>query len=118
MICGFIFAETKLSKEAEKLAERIKNCPYLVAVAVSSNKICTAYVVPNEKKWWLEFPKLEPKRLGLKKAEVLICENIIYPKEFMFKTPKTNSKITPCGANCSTCDLKYKYNCDGCPIYT
>lgn len=118
IICGFIFTETRLSKEAEKFAEKIKYCPYLIVLAVSSNKIYSAYIVPEKKRWWLEYPQLEPKKLGLKNAEVYICEKIIFPGKFIFKTPQTKSKINPCGANCSICGLRYKYKCDGCPAYT
>jgi hypothetical protein len=115
MICGFIFAETKSLKETKKFVERIKNCLYLVVQAMDSKEIFSAYIVPEEKRWWLEYPQLEPEKLGLKSAKTYIYKKVCYPERFSPGHPKKRTNIAPCKANCQICRLRCKYNCDGCP---
>jgi len=46
-ICGIIFGETRSAEEAGRLAETMKNCPYVVASGTTSNKIYSVYIVPK-----------------------------------------------------------------------
>ena len=56
-ICGIIVGETLSAEEAGELAEIMKNCPYLVASGTTANMIYSVYVVPEEKKLWLKYPR-------------------------------------------------------------
>ena len=66
-ISGIIVGEALSGEEAEELAEKMKNCPYLVASGTTANMIYSAYIVPEEKKWWLN-PEVNPKATGVEKA--------------------------------------------------
>ncbi len=114
-IFGIIVGEARSAEEAEKLAEMMKNCPYLIASGTSSNKTYSIYIVPEEKKWWLKYPETNPKATGLENAQVYIVENITYPEKFDWKLPKKKTETAPCGADCQTCPLQEEYGCGGCP---
>nr|MDO8135533.1 hypothetical protein [Candidatus Njordarchaeum guaymaensis] len=114
-ICGIIIGETRSEEDAAKLAENMKNCPNLLTVATSSNKVYYVFMVPQEKEWWLRYPEKNPKATGLEKASVYIARNITYPKEFSRRLPKKKARTAPCGADCRTCTLREEYSCTGCP---
>jgi len=114
-IFGIIVGEARSAEEAEKLAEMMKKCPYLVASGTTSNKTYSIYIVPEEKKWWLRYPETNPKSVGLESARVYIVENLTYPEKFDWKLPKKKTKTAPCGADCQTCPLREEYDCSGCP---
>lgn len=114
-ICGIIIGEACSVEEAGKLAETMKNCPYLVASGTTVNMIYSAYIVPKEKKWWLKYPETNPKATGVEKARVYMVENVSYPEKFDLKLPKKKTETAPCGANCQTCSLREEYDCNGCP---
>ena len=112
-IWGIIITKEDSAEEAKKAADTMKNCPYLVAIGTSSNTIHSVYMVPEDKKWWLKYPETLNEKLGAEKYKVQIVENAIYPNKFTLKTPQTETP--PCGANCQTCKVRTKYNCNGCP---
>ncbi len=114
-ICGIIIGEARSAEEAEKLAETMKNCPYLLASGTTSNKIYFVSIVPEEKRWWLKYPETNPKATGVEKALVHIVENVTYPKRFNLRLPRKKTKTAPCGADCQTCPLNEEYGCSGCP---
>ena len=117
-IYGIIVGEALSGEEAGELAEKMKNCPYLVASGTTAKRIYSVYIVPEEKKWWLKYPETNPKATGVEKAWVYIVENMFYPEKFNLKLPKKKTEIAPCGANCITCPLLEEYNCSGCPATT
>ena len=117
-ICGIIVGEALSVEEAGELAEKMKNCPFLVASGTTVNRIYSIYIVPEEKKWWLKYPEVNPKETGVEKALVYIVENVSYPEEINLKLPKKKTEIPPCGANCQTCPLVKEYGCNGCPATT
>ena len=107
-VCGIIVIETDSPEEAKKREKIMRNCPSLIASGTTSNIIYSVYVVPKEKRWWLNYPELFPEE----KSRVLIIENVTYPKESDLKLP--TSKTKPCGADCNTCPFRARYNCKGC----
>ena len=117
-ICGIIVGEALSAEEAVELAEKMKNCPYLVASGTTANMIYSVYIVPEEKKWWLKYPETNPKATGVEKAWVYIVENVLYPEKFNSKLPKKKTEIAQCGANCQTCPLLEEYDCSGCSATT
>lgn len=112
-IWGILVTEEDSVEEAKKTAESMKNCPYLVAIGTTSNTVYSVYMVPENKKWWLQYPETLNEKSGVKKYRVQVVENSIYPEKFTLKMPRIETP--PCGANCQTCKLRAQYNCDGCP---
>jgi len=114
-ILGVVIGETSSPEEAERHAEIMKNCPYLVALGTTSNTICSIFIVPAEREWWLRYPETNPKETGLEKASVHIIKNVSYPESLAPRLCKKKTEIAPCGANCKICPLREQYNCNGCP---
>jgi len=112
-ICAIIISEASSEEEAKKLSAMKRNCPYLIVTGTDSNKICSAYIVPEDKKWWVKYPETNPKATGVQKASTYIVEKLHYP--FEPKSFKTRSDIAPCGADCRSCTLREEYSCAGCP---
>ena len=114
-ICGIIIGEHLSEKEALNHAKNMKNCPYLIALGTSEKMIYLIFIVPDEKRWWLKFPEIEPIKTGLRNARVFIAENIVLPEKFKLEKSKEKNKITPCGDNCDFCSLRKEFDCKGCP---
>jgi len=93
----------------------MKNCPNVAVLGASSNTVYSICVVPENKRWWLEYPERNPKEVGANKATVHIFENVVHPKSFKQRLPKRRMKAAPCGADCGTCPLRHQYSCNGCP---
>lgn len=114
-IGGILISEKPSAEETKKQAEKMKNCPYLVVLGTSTNRIFSIFIVPKDKRWWLEYPtsNLAATRSGSR--QLFLVENVEYPEKFNLRIPAKKTEITPCGDNCSTCPLRNKYNCKGCP---
>mgnify|MGYP001130176172 CR=1 FL=1 len=114
-VCGIIIGEADSEKEAEKLAEAMRNCPHLLFSGTSMNRVYSVYVVPASKKWWLKIPGTDPNEAGFKRASVHIIDSLTYPAVVNLRLPDKMSDVAPCGADCSSCPLRSRYACDGCP---
>ena len=117
-VCGIIVGEALSAEEAGELAEKMKNCPYLVASGTTANMVYSVYVVPEEKRWWLKYPEVNPQATGVEKAWVYIVENVFCPEKFNLRLPKKKTEIAPCRATFQTCPLLEEYDCSGCPATT
>lgn len=113
-ICGIMIGEATSEENARKRTTAMKNCPYLLSGGFSSNKFHYVFIVPEEKKWWLEYPAKHPKVIGAEKIELEIMENIVKPDKFELTIPNEKSKLSPCGSSCEKCPMRVK-NCSGCP---
>ena len=100
-------------EEARRTVETMRNCPHLVALGYTSGTVYSVYMVPERKRWWLEYPETLNEETGQEKYSVQVVENLTYPEELALKTPKSDRP--PCGADCGTCGLRERYSCDGCP---
>lgn len=117
-IGGIIVLETRSAQEAHKLAEQMKNCPNLLASGTTGNTVYSVYVVPQQKRWWLEYPESHPEITGAVAAQVHVMDKVIYPEQFAAHLPLAKTATAPCGADCLTCPLRAKYGCPGCPATT
>jgi len=100
-------------EEARRTAETMRNCPYLVAMWYTAGIVYSAYMVPEYKRWWLEYPETLNEETGQEKYSVEVVENLTYPEELKYKTPKSDRP--PYGTDCAKCGLRDRYGCDGCP---
>jgi len=115
MICGIMTGEHPSEEVALEQCQHMKGCPYLVTSGTTGKTVHSVFIVPEEKRWWLEYPSTDPSATGLGKAALVIIENVIYHPALEMKIPAIKNEITPCGDNCSTCVLREKFNCKGCP---
>lgn len=49
-IWGILVTEEGSTEEAEKTAESMKECPYLIAIGTTQNTVYSVYTVPKDKK--------------------------------------------------------------------
>jgi hypothetical protein len=81
-ICGIVIGETSSPEEANKRAEAMKNCPYIVVLGTTLNRIYFVFIVPSDKERLLRYSEANPKETGLEKATSYIVKNVICPGEF------------------------------------
>ena len=115
LICGIIIGKHPSNKEAQKHAKRMKDCPYLFVLGTSQNKIYSVFIVPEDKRWQLKYPEMDPSSTGMGKAQVFLVENVTYPEKLSLKIPDQKTTISPCGENCEICHLRKEFSCRGCP---
>ncbi len=112
-IWGIMTAKESSEEEARKTAETMRSCPHLVAIGYTADTVYSVYMVPEHKRWWLRYPETMNSEIGEEKYRVQLVENLTYPDELTLKTAK--AERPPCGADCQTCKLSERYDCDGCP---
>ena len=114
-LIGILIAKMESEEKAAKNAGKMKNCPRLLASGTNSSTYYGVFIIPFEKRWWLEYPVEHPEVMGAEKIELLLVENTITPSEFKHVLPESKGRISPCGSDCGNCPMRQEYNCDGCP---
>ncbi len=114
-IAGLLIIETSSSDKAEKNTKRMKNCPHLLACGQSSNYAFNLFIVPEEKRLWLEYPTRHPEVLGAKSVRLELIESLIFPESYNLRVPVEKLEVSPCGAKCLECPFREEFNCKGCP---
>lgn len=110
-----MIGETTSEENAIKRTTVMNNCPYLLFGGFSSYRFHYVFIVPEEKKWWLEYPAENPQVIGAEKITLELVENIVKPENFEFTLPEEKSEISPCGSSCEDCPMRVEKNCAGCP---
>jgi len=114
-IAGFLMIEMDTPELAERNAKTMKDCPRIVASGHSSNYAFNLFIIPEEKKWWVEYPIQHPEVLGAKNVKLNLIENLTYPEDFKLHVPDEKLELSPCGADCMECPLREQFICKGCP---
>lgn len=114
-IIGIMKGVTTSEEKAEKQTKSMKNCPYLISGGYTSNQFHNVFIVPENKKWWLEYPASNPDIVGAEKIHLELITNVIKTDEFKLILPKVKTKISPCGSSCETCPMRLEHQCTGCP---
>jgi len=106
-LASVVIREKKTAKEAEKESERFKHCPFLLAYGLNGKQIISVFMAPQEYEWWINYTKLFPES----DSETIMIKDVYYPFE-----PREikYADSPPCGADCSTCELREENNCKGC----
>jgi hypothetical protein len=114
-ICGIICAEMDSSNKAKKNATMMKDCPRTIACGTNDVFSYTIIIIPEDKKWWLEYPQEHPEVLGAKNVKLNLIENLLFPEDFQLRIPKVKNRTAPCGSDCHGCPMRKEWNCEGCP---
>ena len=114
-ICGLMKVTTNSEDTARERAERMRDCPRLLASGTSSNVYYAVFILLHTKRWWLEYPAEHPEVLGAESISVQIIDNLVTPTSFKLKLPKQALELSPCGSDCSKCPMLDRFDCDGCP---
>jgi hypothetical protein len=73
------------------------------------------FLVPEFKKWWLEYPAKNPQVIGAEEIKLELVENIVKPENFELTLPEEKSKTSPCGSSCESCPMRIELQCNACP---
>jgi len=114
-IAGLLIIEMDTPELAERNAKIMKNCPRIVTSGHSSNHAYELFIIPEEQKWWIEYPAEHPEVLKAKSVKLELIENLTYPEDFKLRVPDKRLEISPCGTNCLECPSRVKFNCKCCP---
>ncbi|MCL0041348.1 hypothetical protein M1N08_01175 [Dehalococcoidia bacterium] len=115
IICGLVIGEAASAEKAEKSAQDVKDCPYVVFIGTFADKYVEVCFIPEGHPWWLEAIRGEPEAMGFRNAAVLITYEVkvTYPKGFKLRLPQEKLEVAPCGLVCQECSLFER--CSGCP---
>ena len=112
---GYYAQKWTLRVKQEKNATRMKECPSTIACGTNDVFSYIVFIIPENKKWWLEYPQDHPEVLGAINVKLNLIENLIFPEDFQLRIPKVKSRKAPCGSDCYECPMKKEQNCEGCP---
>ncbi|MCL0092995.1 hypothetical protein M1O19_00735 [Dehalococcoidia bacterium] len=115
IVCGVLIGEARSEEEAERKAQRFKDCPYVVFIGTFADKYVEVCFIPEGHPWWLEAIRGEPEAMGFRNTTVLITDEVkvTYPKGFKLRLPEEKLEVAPCGLVCKECSLFER--CSGCP---
>ncbi len=114
-IAGLMTIELDSRESAERNAKIMKNCPRIAASGYSSNCAFNLFVIPEDKRWWIEYPVEHPEVMGAKSVKLSLIDHLTYPEKFELRIPDEKLEIAPCGSNCMDCPSRERFNCKGCP---
>jgi len=117
-ICGVLVATMPSAEEACKTARAMSGCPYVIATGTTGNKFCNVLVVPESKRWWLEYPQRRPDIIGAKRVSLTVIDELLVPELFEERVSGKKLDTAPCGADCLECPLREEFDCHGCPATT
>ncbi len=117
-ICGVLVATMPSAEEARKTARAMSRCPYVIATGTTGNKFCNVLVVPESKRWWLEYPQRRPDIIGAKRVSLTVIDELLVPDRLEERVSDKRLDTAPCGADCLECPLRQEFDCSGCPATT
>ncbi|NHJ31468.1 MAG: hypothetical protein FK732_01270 [Asgard group archaeon] len=90
MFCAMFIGKTKSEIQAAQMTNKYKNCPYVYFIASKHLTVYGIYILPESKKWWLEYIEKFPGKetLGLETIEVHYIDDVKYPNPQRMKIPK------------------------------
>jgi hypothetical protein len=104
--------ESKSKEEADKIASKFRNCPYVSFIATRETKVFFTYALPEEQLWWMKEIEKEPKRhMGLESVKVTYPEKLYQPRVMRVRYPRSPTES-------SFCDPGSGFTCDKCPGYS
>jgi hypothetical protein len=110
-----MIGKTSSEEEAKRRTKAMGNCPYLLFGGFSSRTFHYVFLVPEFKKWWLEYPAKNPQVIGAEEIKLELVETIVKPENFELTLPEEESKISPCGSSCESCPMRIEFQCNACP---
>lgn len=106
-----LMGEARNNEEAEKVASKYMNCPYVAFIAQNGNMVYFTYSLPEEQRWWMNEIIKDPSHLMLEKVKAVYPERLFYPREMTPHLPQEKKDVFSCGPHPSLMD------CSKCPAY-
>ena len=114
LICALLEMEYDSAKDADKSAEKFKDCPHVTFWAKRGNHAYIMLTLPEGMRWWAEYISKHPARtLGGKKASLIFPEKVHQPSKLKMLIHEELGERSPCGSYCPSCPSYVR--CKGCP---
>ncbi|MFX0115423.1 MAG: hypothetical protein ACFFB3_12810 [Candidatus Hodarchaeota archaeon] len=114
LVSGLLIGEAESEREAQRIAMRYRNCPYVNLMATKGHQTYICLTLPKKQKWWAEFIANNPKTtFGLRKADIIFFDAMQYPEQLTMHLPEKPAIVSPCGSECGKCSSYSE--CSGCP---
>ncbi len=114
VICAVLIGNAASSSQAEDLASRSRNCPYVASYSCTGNVVIGVFALPLSKRWWIDYPQQRPEVLGLQKAAVFVTDRVSVSSPWSQGAVQPLLASAPCGTSCDGCP-QYRSRCSGCP---
>lgn len=113
-LCAVLLGLAATPEAAAEQARISARCPYVASYLAEKCMTVGVYVLPENKRWWIEIPAHHPELLGLVRASLAFMD---FPDaESAWSRGDTRPELVqpPCGSDCSHCP-QYQTRCAGCP---
>lgn len=117
MLCGILHLEYPSQGDAERRAEKYKDCPHVLFWATEGREAYVLLAVGEEKRFWAEYIRDYPENtFGGIKAELVFADRVHHP-ELSMRIHDELGDVSPCDSHCDKCS-SYGNPCRGCPATT
>lgn len=99
--------------DADDNAERMRRCPYVASYTSTGNLCIGVFVIPPEKRSWLEKPANEPALMGMEQIHLNYVERGDVSSPWSRGEVRPVLDTPPCGSDCPKCP-EYEFSCRGC----
>lgn len=113
-LCAILIGSAPDEEIAEEYIQMTRICPYVACTQRADQTVIALYVLPEEKRWWIEIPAARPELLGLNKVNLLFVDDIPASSAWSRGEIQPKAAKPPCGSDCLTCSY-YGDLCAGCP---
>lgn len=116
-LCAVLLGTAGTPRAAAEHARDSAQCPYVCSYTAEGCMTVGVYVLPADKRWWIEIPARQPELLGLVRASLAFMD---FPDaESAWSLGKVRPELSrpPCGSDCLRCP-QYAARCTGCPAST
>ena len=113
-LCAVLIGAAPDEKSAEEYIQFTRACPYVACCQRAGQTVMSLYVLPEEKRWWIEIPAQRPDLLGLQQVSLTFVDHAPASSAWSRGETRPEAATPPCGSDCSTCPY-YSQPCAGCP---
>lgn len=114
--CAILLGMAATKEAAGELNRLSSTCPYVANTCTNGPLTTGVYVLPEEKRWWIEIPAQQPHLLGLDKAWLVYANCPEASSPWSRGEVMAEMEETPCKSDCSSCP-HYETKCSGCPAW-
>lgn len=116
-LCAVLVGNAPTAEQAAQFSTQSQHCPYVAHYSSTGRLIVGVFVIPTQKRWWLDIPPQRPELLGMERIEVFFAQDIKATSAWSRGETRPEANNTPCGTDCGACPY-YRTQCEGCPVTT
>jgi hypothetical protein len=113
-LCAILVGQAASETLAAEYAAEYGRCPYAASYTATGRLLLGVFVLPKDKRWWIEIPAERPELLGLEHADLFFPEVVATSSPWSRGEVQPVLEAAPCGTDCGACPW-YRDPCQGCP---